>query len=160
VAGIAEMQPPGQRDGILGTEQYAAPEYFLGDTGTDRSDLFSLAVITYQMLSGRLPYGIAVSKARTLSAQRNLRYESVLDDDREIPFWIDGVLRKALHPNPLRRYEALSEFVHELRHPGRALLSGAQPALAERHPVLFWKGVSALLAIVVFVLVFTRYGMP
>ena len=42
---------------ILGTEQYTAPEYFLGEGGTPRSDQFSLGVITYQMLSGGLPYG-------------------------------------------------------------------------------------------------------
>ena len=49
----------------LGTVQYTAPEYFLGEAGTPRSDMFSLGVIAYQMLSGRLPYGAEVPKART-----------------------------------------------------------------------------------------------
>ena len=57
VAGVVEAAPPGGRDDILGTAQYTAPEYFLGENGTSRSDLFSLGVITYQMLTGRLPYG-------------------------------------------------------------------------------------------------------
>ena len=159
VAGIVEMQTPIERDDILGTAQYTAPEYFLGEPGTPRSDLFSLAVIAYQMLSGRLPYGTEVSNARTPSAQRNLRYRSVLDDEREIPAWIDGVLRKALHHNPLARYEALSEFVYDLRHPNRAFLERTRPPLVERHPARFWKGVSAVLALVVLVLLFARFGM-
>jgi hypothetical protein len=41
----------------------------------------------------------------------------VLDDEREIPAWINEVLRKALQPDPLKRYETLSEFVYDLRHP-------------------------------------------
>ncbi len=158
VAGIVEMKAPTAPGDILGTPQYTAPEYFLGEAGSARSDLFALGVITYQMLSGRLPYGAEVAKSRTLSAQRNLRYASVLHEDREIPAWIDGVLGKAVHPNPLKRYEALSEYVYDLRHPSRAFLSKTRPPLAERHPVLFWKGVSVMLAAIVVVLLFVRFG--
>jgi serine/threonine protein phosphatase PrpC len=159
VAGIAEMAGPLERDDILGTAQYTAPEYFLGEAGTPRSDLFSLGVIAYQMLSGRLPYGAEVAKTRTLSAQRKLSYASVLDDEREIPVWVDGALRKSVHANPLRRYEALSEFVFDLRHPNSEFLGGGRPPLAERHPVRFWQGVSAVLALIVFVLLFVHFGM-
>jgi serine/threonine protein phosphatase PrpC len=158
VAGIDEMAAPGDRNNIAGTAQYTAPEYFLGEAGTARSDLFSLGVITYQMLSGRLPYGTQVAKARTQSAQRKLRYDAVLDDDREIPAWIDGVLRKAVHPNPLARYETLSEFVYDLRHPNRAFLSKTRPPLIERHPVPFWKAISAILAAIIIVLLFIQFG--
>ena len=159
VAGITEMQPPGDAGHILGTAQYTAPEYFLGLPGTAQSDMFSLAVITYQMLSGRLPYGAEVAKARTLSAQKNLRYQSVLHADREIPAWIDKVLEKALHPNPFKRYEALSEYTHDLRHPSTAFLNRSRPPLAERNPVGFWKGLCALLAACVFALLYARYGV-
>ena len=110
---------PADRNDILGTAQYTAPEYFLGEGGTPRSDLFSLGVITYQMLTGRLPYGAEMAKARTRSAAAELPYNSVLDNDREIPAWIDGALRKAVHPDPRKRYEELSEFVFDLRHPNR-----------------------------------------
>jgi len=160
VAGITESAASIEPGHIPGTAQYTAPEYFLGEPGTARSDLFSLGVITYQMLSGRLPYGAEVAKARTRSAQRNLRYDSVLHDDREIPAWIDGVLRKAVHPEPLKRYEALSEFVHDLRHPSSAFLRDTRPPLIERHPVRFWKGVSALLAVIVVALLFVKLGLP
>ena len=159
VAGITEMQAPSDAGNILGTAQYTAPEYFLGEPGTAQSDMFSLGAITYQMLSGRLPYGAEVAKARTLSAQKNLRYESVLHADREIPAWIDKVLEKAVHPNPFKRFEALSEFTHDLRHPSAAFLNRTRPPLVERNPVAFWKGLCALLAACVVVLVYARYGL-
>lgn len=158
VAGITELTTPAERGDVLGTAQYTAPEYFLGEPGSARSDLFSLAVITYQMLSGRLPYGTAVSTARTRSVQRNLRYASVLDDEREIPAWIDAVLRKALHPDPLRRHDALSEYVHDLRHPSQEFLSGKMP-LIERHPVLFWRTTAVFLAIAVLALLIERFSV-
>ena len=62
----AEAAPHNRADDdILGTVQYTAPEYFLGERGSPRSDLFSLGVITYQMLTGKLPYGAGVARART-----------------------------------------------------------------------------------------------
>ena len=153
VAGISEIDLPVDRGEMLGTLQYAAPEYFLGENGTTRSDLFSLAVITYQMLSGRLPFGAEVPKARTRAAQRQLKYQSVLDDERDIPAWIDEVLRKATHPDPLRRYEELSEFLYDLRHPSETYLSRVRAPLLERNPVAFWRGLSLILAgILIFLL--------
>jgi serine/threonine protein phosphatase PrpC len=152
VAGIAEAAATVADDDILGTAQYTAPEYFLGEGGSARSDLFSLGIITYQMLSGRLPYGAQVAKSRTRSAQMKLVYDSVLDDNREIPAWIDGVLRKAVHPNPAMRYEELSEYVFDLRHPNRAFLNKTRAPLIERNPAGFWKSVSLILAMIVLVL--------
>ena len=139
---------------LLGTPQYTAPEYFLGEPGTPRSDQFSLGVITYQMLSGRLPFGTAVAKARTRAAQEKLNYRSVLHDEREIPAWVDEVLRRATQPDPAKRYEELSELVYDLRHPNEAYLSRTRPPLIERYPVTFWKILSLILLILVVVLLF------
>ena len=157
VAGIVETATPIERPNILGTAQYTAPEYFLGESGTPRSDLFSLGVIAYQMLTGRLPYGAEVARARTVAAQKELQYESVLDAQREIPTWIDEVLKKAVHPNPSKRYEELSEFIYDLRHPNKAYLNRTRPPLIERNPVAFWKGVSAILALIVAMLLLFRH---
>ena len=152
VAGIAEVDPPAARNDILGTVQYTAPEYFLGEGGSPRSDIFSLGVITYQMLTGRLPYGAEVAKARTKAAQRKLKYDSVLDDDLEIPAWVDAALRKAVQPDPAERYGELSEFLFDLRHPNNELLNEAPPPLLERNPLVFWKSVSLILAIFILIL--------
>ena len=154
VAGILEIATPIERQAILGTAQYTAPEYFIGDSGTAASDLFSLAVITYQMLSGKLPYGTDVVKCRTREAQYKLVYQPLCHEQREIPMWIDEVLKKALHPNPDKRYHDIAEFVYELRHPNKEYLNKTRPPLIERNPILFWKSLCFALGLVILLLVF------
>ncbi len=149
VAGVAETAPEAEHDGILGTEQYTAPECFLGEGGSPRSDLFSLGVITYQMLTGKLPYGSQAARTRTRAQLRRLKYRSALDDDREIPTWIDGALQRAVHPNPDKRYESLSEYLFDLRRPNAAYLDSSATPLIERNPLLFWKSVTIVLALVI-----------
>ncbi|WP_340124579.1 protein kinase domain-containing protein [Methylobacter svalbardensis] len=152
VAGIIEMTTPIRRDNILGTAQYTAPEYFLGEQGSERSDMFSLAVIAYQMLTGKLPYGAEVAKCKTKAAQNKLMYDSLRYENREIPAWVDDAIRKAVHPNPYKRYEDLTEFIFDLRHPNRAFLDKTRPPLLERNPLAFWKGVSFILALIIVAL--------
>src|SRR2546430_17619327 len=84
VAGVTEIDTPGEQRPMLGTEQYSAPEYFLGESGSSRSDIFSLGVIAYQMLTGRLPYGAQVSRCRTAAAQRKRKNRSARDADPRI----------------------------------------------------------------------------
>ncbi|HEX4325442.1 MAG TPA: bifunctional protein-serine/threonine kinase/phosphatase, partial [Burkholderiales bacterium] len=112
-----------------------------------RSDLFSLGVIAYQMLTGRLPYGAEVAKARSRAAQRRLRYDCAQGDRREIPAWVDEALRRAVHPEPARRYPELSEFLQDLRRPNREFLSRTRAPLLERDPLAFWKSLCLLLAV-------------
>lgn len=152
VAGIAEIEGGIAPGAILGTEQYSAPEYFLGEPGSTRSDIFSLGVIAYEMLSGKLPYGASVPRARTRDAQLQLAYASVLHPSREIPAYVDAALKKAVHPNPDKRYSELSEFLFDLRHPSAEFLGQARPPLIERNPAAFWKGMSAILALIIALL--------
>lgn len=152
VAGIMEIVTPIEQINLLGAAQYAAPEYFLGEPGSSRSDLFSLGVIAYQMITGRLPYGAEVPKTRTKKAQRKLSYQTALSDDREIPAWVDDALHMAVHPDPYQRYQEVSEFIHDLHYPNQSFLNKTRPPLIERHPVMFWKGVSFVLMLVIVVL--------
>ena len=152
VTGVIEAQAPREGEDILGTVQYTAPEYFVGESGTARSDLFSLGVIAYQMLTGHLPYGAQVARIRTRSQQRGLRYTSAQHHDPGIPTWIDGALKKATHPDPYKRYEALSEFEYDFRNPNRTFLQPGFVPLSERNPLLFWKALSMILGIAVLVL--------
>jgi serine/threonine protein phosphatase PrpC len=147
VAGLAEIAVADGPVPILGTEQYAAPEYFLGENGTARSDIYSLGAIAYQMLTGKLPYDAKVSRSRTLTTQRKLVYSPIRGEERPIPAWVDEAIRKAVHIDPLKRYEELSEFVYDLHHPNREFLNKTRPPLMERHPVGFWKGVALILAV-------------
>ncbi|KPV39954.1 protein kinase [Thiohalorhabdus denitrificans] len=147
LAGLTDGRALFAGDRLLGTEQYSAPEYFLGAAGSVRSDVFSLGVVTYQMLTGTLPYGTQVPKARTRAAQHKLKYEPALNRNRSLPAWVDATLRRAVHPNPERRYADADELAYDLRHPRREFLDAHRPPLIERNPESFWQGVSAVLAV-------------
>jgi len=158
VSGVIEADPAAGPERILGTEQYTAPEYFLGEHGSELSDQFSLGVLTYQMLTGRLPYGAQIARARTRTQFRKIRYAPASGGDRAIPAWIDGALQRAVHAAPSRRYESLSEFVFDLRNPNPAYLKSGPAPLIERDPLLFWKAATALLAIAMLILLAARRG--
>ncbi|WP_426359432.1 protein kinase domain-containing protein [Pseudocolwellia sp. HL-MZ19] len=142
---IAGVTDANTEDVMRGTIRYSAPEYFLGQLGTQQSDIYSLAAITYQMLSGGFPYSQAIAQANTLSAQEKLGYRSLMTKDSELPAWLDYTLKRALHINPLKRHPELSEFMHDLRHPNKVYLAQTKPPLMERDPVMFWQGVSLVL---------------
>jgi serine/threonine protein phosphatase PrpC len=156
VAGLTEVGIGAERVDRLGTALYSAPEYFLGDGGSERSDQYSLAVLTYHMLSGRYPYGVNIAKAKTVSLQRRLNYQSVLDEDREIPVWLDETLKRALHINPLKRYDDISEYLYDLRYPNRTYLNKSRPPLMERHPKQFWQTL-CFLELVFIIYLFSMY---
>jgi len=159
IAGVAEATPD-IADNILGTVQYTAPEYFRGESGSPRSDLFSLGIITYQMLTGRLPYGAQIARARTKSQLGKLRYEPARNKRRDIPAWIDGALRRAVHPDPHKRYESLSEYIFDLRHPNANYLNVSAAPLIERNPTLFWKCATAILVCIIVGLLAMQHGRP
>ncbi|MGM4990142.1 protein kinase domain-containing protein [Tardiphaga sp. 841_E9_N1_2] len=156
VNGVAEADSPGKHSDILGTPQYTAPELFFGKRATSQSDLYALGTLTYQMLSGTLPYGAEVAKATNAAQHRKLRYRSLLNNASDIPEWIDGVLRKAVHADPAKRYDELSEYVYDLRNPKAEFLNPPTVPLLERNPNMVWKGLSLLLAITVIALLSRR----
>ena len=158
ITGVVEAAPSGNRNDILGTQQYIAPEYFLGEPASSRSDLFSLGIITYQMLTGKLPYGAQIARARTRSQFNRLVYRPASHGDRELPIWIDGTLEKAVHPNPYKRYDSFSEFMFDLRHPNANYLNTSSTPLIERNPLLFWKCTTIVLVLVVVLLLAIQHG--
>lgn len=159
VAGVMEIATPIEQINLLGSAAYAAPEYFLGENGSSCSDIFSLGVIAYQMLSGKLPYGVEVAKSRTRAAQRKLDYQTVLSDEKEIPRWVDDAIRKAVEPDPFKRYGEISEFIFDLHHPNQDFLHKTRPPLIERNPVIFWKSVSFILMLACIVLLGFKTGI-
>jgi serine/threonine protein phosphatase PrpC len=142
IAGLAETHTVLEHNHIVGTASYSAPEYFKGEKGTDRSDIFSLGVIAYEMLTGQLPYGeISPEQA----ARKKFSYTSARLHNPAIPDWVDGALEKATHPSPMRRYATESEFVVDLTRPNSSLVNeGRSRPLLERNPVGFWKGLALM----------------
>ncbi|MEO8523803.1 MAG: bifunctional protein-serine/threonine kinase/phosphatase [Caldimonas sp.] len=156
VAGLAEGTPNPRARDIVGTLQYTAPEYFVGGGGSPRADLFSMAVLTYEMLTGRLPYGLQVPQSRSASDLKRLRYVPLRHRRPDLPAWVDAVLKKALQADPAKRQEAVSELAHDLHMPGRRFDQPRPPPLIERHPVVFWQVIALILLAVVLVLVGLR----
>jgi serine/threonine protein phosphatase PrpC len=144
VAGLAEIGVPFLRDHILGTLDYSAPEYRYGGKIGPRSDQFSLAVLLYEMLTGKLPYGAAYAKAMDTKAFQRLKYISAVQYNPLVPHWLDCALEKALSIQPGSRYNALSEWLQDLNRPNPAWLTPNQKPLLERNPEKVWKFIALL----------------
>lgn len=129
---------------IPGDLLYTAPEYFIGDVGTELSDQFSLAVLCYTLLCGRYPYGTKLAHCRTRANQQKLKYQSAIDGHTRIPQWLDGALKRALHINPEKRFAALSEFIYALRYPTPHQYAQPLP-LVKRNPLTFYKALALIL---------------
>ena len=139
VAGVEEVIAPFTRDFILGTADYSAPEYRYGGKVGPASDQFSLAVLLYEMLTGKLPYGSHYANATDLHSFQKLKYVSAMQHNPLVPYWLDKALEKALSIYPSARYEALSEWYQDLKRPNPDWLSHRQQPLLERHPERVWK---------------------
>ena len=152
VAGVREMAPDVRTATLAGAALYAAPEYFLGEHGTVQSDVFSLGVLSYQLLTGHLPYDVTIPQAKSRAAQRKLSYTPAHDHDAGIPAWVDEALRKAVRIDAHARYRDVAEFIFDLHHPNRDFQRRTRPPLIERNPVAFWKGVSFVLLLLLLLL--------
>jgi len=141
IAGIQEISKPIERNQLLGTLDYAAPEYFEGYAGTHQSDIYSIVVIAYEMLCGKLPYGQPLSENNL----KRVKYQSAKQINSQIPAWIDGALEKGVLLNPQRRYQTLSEFMFDLSKPNPELAKFGGISLLDKNPVGFWKGMTILL---------------
>lgn len=95
---------------VLGTAAYLAPEQARGEEAGARSDIYSLGVVTYQLLSGRLPY-----EANSLS-------ELALKQQRESPEWLNEINPRV--PRELAQAVALAVAIDAEARPADALLFG------------------------------------
>ena len=154
IAGIAEIDSPIERLNLLGTQNYTAPEYLLGEPGSNRSDIFSLGTICYELLTGKLPYGNALENADNPRAIAKLAYQSSTLRNPMIPLWMDRSLQKAVHSDPQQRYGTLSEFVHDLSHPNPEFMKDQHRPLLEKDPAKFWRLLALAMVLTNLVLVY------
>jgi len=141
VTGMAEIASAVDHNTPQGTLDYAAPECLRGAASNQTSDLYSLGVILYEMLTGKLPYG----ERDRLDQKRRLHYRSARRYNPQLPVWVDRALEKAVHPLASKRYTTLSEFQYDLSHPNPVFRENSELPLLERNPLLFWQYLSALL---------------
>ena len=161
IAGITEITPldHDEEENILGTLNYTAPEYHFGQRGTVKSDLYSLGVICYEMINGALPFGQDMPEKPTKINLAKLKYVPSFHNNPMVPIWIDGALRKATSLNPQGRYEASSEFIHDLSIPNPQFLKAEDTLpLIQRNPVAFWKSLTAMLALSNLILIYFFYN--
>lgn len=154
VPGIHEISQLNLEDTPVGDVGYIAPEYLVYGSATHQSDLFSIASVVYEMITGQLPFNAIKSNRDypdSFSKWLYKPFNTLAQPPQNIPDWIDSVLKKALSPNPAYRYEALSEFQTELRSPSKEILKPSEYVpLIDRNPLRFWQVFSGILALVIF----------
>lgn len=147
VSGLAEISSAIERDVILGTAQYSAPEQILGRPVTASADQYSLAVVLFEMLTGRQPFDGGLEQANSTAAYSRLHYVPAYHYNPLVPVWMDAAIKKALSFSPELRYQDVSEFLHDLQNPNTEFSRQASLPLAQRNPVRFWQVVAAVLLV-------------
>jgi len=111
--------------GMVGTPAYMAPEQGLGEQGDERSDLYSLGIIFYQMLTGRLPYDGDTPLAVILK-HLNEPVRSTREFREDVPETLDHIVTKLMAKDPNDRYQTATELIADLDRFERGLLNGEE----------------------------------
>ena len=126
-----EMGKPGM---MSGTPTYASPEQIMGQEVGQRSDVYSLALILYQLLTGQLPFE-DVSLSSTM-LQRLLEYPTPPSTYRpELDPRLEEILLKALSREPEKRFQSMEAMVSaltELPEGQRVHVAEPEPAVLDR----------------------------
>jgi TolB-like protein/predicted Ser/Thr protein kinase len=149
---------------IMGTMPYMSPEQVRGEVLDGRSDIFSFAVMLYEMLSGRQPFTCA-SAAATISAILNEEPATLLRYAPDLPEGLQRIASKCLEKDRERRYQTMRDVAididncrreHEIVQASlsqRAQIAGSseavRPAAPERHKFLSSRRVQMVGALLV-----------
>ncbi|UCG60835.1 MAG: protein kinase [Candidatus Zixiibacteriota bacterium] len=117
----------------LGTARYMSPEQAEGQEIDERSDLFSLGIVLYEMITRRLPFTGEYEQAIIYSILKDTpeplaRYKSGVPDE------LQHAVDKALQKDPATRYQSVAEFLADLRLVKRGLDSTHAESFAIRIP--------------------------
>jgi serine/threonine-protein kinase len=100
---------------ILGTPSYMSPEQLAGKKVDGRSDLFSLGVMLFQLLTGTLPFS-ADSMASLMFKITNEEAPDIRSRRADLPDGISPIIKKALAKNVEQRYQTGTELANDLKN--------------------------------------------
>jgi WD40 repeat protein/serine/threonine protein kinase len=100
-------------DGILGSPHYMAPEQFTNGPLSPRTDIYSLGIVLYELLTGEVPFQ-AQETRNVISMQFNINVPSLKLARSDLPSELDTVIRKATAKNPAERYLDTLSFVNDV----------------------------------------------
>src|SRR5215813_1576044 len=105
---------------VMGTVSYMSPEQALGRDVDHRSDIFSLGVVGYEMLTGRLPFN-GESTTEIIDKIVHEEPAAVARFNYSVPPELERIVRKAMEKNASYRYQAAREMYIDLRNLRRDL---------------------------------------
>ena len=127
-AGLDSMTLTGT---VLGTAGYLSPEQAQGERAGPSSDLYALAVVAYELLSGQRPFENDSPTAEAV-AHVHAPVPSIAALRKNLPAELDGVFRRALAKDPAARFDSASEFVSALRE----ALAGSEETTTQLPPAV------------------------
>jgi serine/threonine protein kinase len=128
--------------GMVGTPAYMAPEQGLGDAGDERSDLYSLGVILFQMITGKLPFDADTPLAVILK-HLNEPIPSVFELAPDCPPDIEAIIVRTMDKDPDERYASAEAMLQALN----AAAGITTMPLIDTGPVLTKKSTGTLSAV-------------
>ena len=116
---------------VLGTVGYMSPEQVRGVAADSRSDLFSLGVVLYELLSGRRPF-VGDSAVQTMNAVLTVDPPDVATAGRIVPLALEQVVRHCLEKNPEERFQSARDLSFALQSASSASTSRQEALPSER----------------------------